>query len=337
MSSQRKTVTMGDVARHAGVGTITVSRALRTPSKVSPQTLERVRAAVSALGYVLDETAAALSSQRSRVAGALVSTLDQPVFASTIRGLNEGLRVGGQQLLLATTDYQPEAEADLISTLLGRRPEALVLTSSDHTESSLAMLRASNVPTVELWELPQDPICAAVGFSNRDAGRAMTRHLFESGRRAIAFLGVDRAGDTRGQLRRAGYEEALTGQQPPRVMVQPVGVDQSGPDHGAQGFAELRRRWPEVDAVVCVSDAVALGAWCEAQRQGVDVPRTLAISGFGDYDFAGASGIGLTTVRIDGEKIGRKAAELICRAADGADISGQRVDLGFDLVLRTTG
>ena len=132
MNDVRKWVTMGDVARHAGVGKITVSRALRTPSKVSPGTLEKVQKAVAELGYVRDETAGALSSQRSRIVGALVSTLEQPVFASTIRGLSEGLAEGGVQLLLGTTQYEPETEAALVSALLGRRPDALILTSSEH-------------------------------------------------------------------------------------------------------------------------------------------------------------------------------------------------------------
>lgn len=336
MATQRKSVTMGDVARHAGVGKITVSRALRTPGKVSPQTLERIETAVAELGYVLDETAAALSSQRSRIVGALVSTLEQPVFANTIRGLNDGLSEGGLQLLLASTQYLPETEAGLISTLLGRRPEALVLTSSEHTEASRNRLIAADIPTVEIWELPEHPICAAVGFSNREAGREITRHLIESGRREIAFVGVDRPGDTRARLRLAGYHDVIAGHQPARVLFQPAEAGMTGPDFGARGLGELRRRWPEVDAVVCVSDALAIGAWSEAMRLGLSVPESLAITGFGDFDYAGGSGIGLSTIRIDGDKIGRAAADLICHASEGGNIIGKRIDLGFELIRRAT-
>lgn len=337
MVLQQKTVTMSDVARHAGVGKITVSRALRTPGKVSPETLKRIKAAVAELGYVLDETAAALSSQRSRTVGALVSTLEQPVFSSTIRGLNEGLRSANLQLLLATTRYQPETEAELIPTLLGRRPEALVLTSSNHTKAARDLLSASDTPTVELWELPESPICAAVGFSNRDAARTITRHLIDTGRRNIAYLCTDRPEDTRAKLRHQGYLDAIATTQQQRALFVPVTADETGADQGAKGFLEIRNRWPDTDAIVCVSDALGLGAWCEAMRQGARVPGDIAITGFGDFDYTGASGIGLTTVHIDGEKIGQTAADLICQSSDGADIRGQRIDIGFSLVRRTTG
>ncbi|WP_420325815.1 LacI family DNA-binding transcriptional regulator [Mameliella sp.] len=332
----RKWVTMGDVARAAGVGKITVSRALRTPSKVSADTLEKVQKAVMELGYVRDETAGALSSQRSRVVGALVSTLEQPVFASTIRGLEEGLSAGGLQLLLGSTRYQPEKEALMVSTLLGRRPDALVLTSSDHTEDTRRLLRAAGLPVIELWELPETPIHAAVGFSNRAAGRDMTRHLIASGRRAPVFLRTERASDTRADMREKGYRDALDGRQA-RSLAVPPQEGRSGPDYGAEGLAQIMARWPETDAVVCVSDALAVGALCEARRRGIDVPGALAVTGFGDIDVAGASALDLTTVCIDGAAIGREAARLTLAACDGEDIRGTRIDLGYQLIRRATG
>ena len=322
-------VTMADVGRHAGVGAITVSRALRTPAKVSAETLARVQAAVAELGYVLDETAGALSSQRSRIVGAVVSTLEQTVFASTIRGLSEGLRAGGMQLLLGATQYEPETEAGLISTLLGRRPEALVLTSSDHTQAAGDLLRKARVPVLELWELPERPIHTAIGFSNRDAGRAIARHLWATGRRRAAFLGVARPGDTRGALRMQGYRDVWGAQA--RVVMLPPDRGEVGPDYGAAGLAEVLTRWPDTDAVVCVSDALALGTWCEAMRRGLAIPGDLAVTGFGDFDIAGDAGLGLTTVRIDGAAIGRAAARLILEGGPP-----QRIDLGFQVVRRAS-
>lgn len=336
MRDQRRWVTMGDVARAAGVGKITVSRALRTPSKVSPETLEKVQKAVMDLGYVRDETAGALSSQRSRVVGALVSTLEQPVFATTIRGLEEGLSAGGLQLLLGSTRYEPGKEALMVSTLLGRRPDALILTSTEHTEATRRLLDNAAIPVIELWELPDRPIFAAVGFSNRAAGFDMARHLIASGRRRLAFLRTRRTADTRADLRQKGYLDALGGRYP-RILDIPTGNDLSGPDYGARGMAQILERWPDTDAVVCVSDALAVGALCEARRRGLDVPRDLAVTGFGDIDVAGDAALALTTIRIDGEAIGREAARLTLAATSGGEVKGQRIDLGYTLMRRATG
>ena len=115
MNNTKKAVTMIDVARDAGVGTMTVSRALREPSKVTPETRQAVMTSVMKLGYVIDATAAALSSKRTRIVGAVISTLDQSIFAETIRGLTNGLQASGQQLLVATTDYDKDKESELIS------------------------------------------------------------------------------------------------------------------------------------------------------------------------------------------------------------------------------
>ncbi|EPX78684.1 LacI family DNA-binding transcriptional regulator [Salipiger mucosus] len=333
MGETRKWVTMGDVAARAGVGKITVSRALRTPSKVSPATLEKVRAAVAELGYVLDETAGALSSQRSRIVGALVSTLEDSVFASTVRGLTEGLSEGGLQLLLSATQYDPETEAALIPTILGRRPEALVLTSADHTPAARDMLNRAGIPVLELWELPDHPVHTAVGFSNRAAGAAITRHLVETGRRNIVFLKVDRTHDARGALRMAGFLNESAGLPGSQTHHVPEAPGATAPDYGAQGLREILERLPETDAVICTSDIIASGVLCEAQRMGLEVPGRLAIAGFGDFDISGDSGLALTTLKIDGYAIGRRAAELIL--APGA-MEPLRIDMGFTLVRRAT-
>lgn len=332
---QKKWVTMGDVARAAGVGKITVSRALSTPAKVSPETREKVAAAVAELGYVRDDTAGALSSQRSRMVGAVVSTLDQPTFASTIRGLSEGLATGGLHLLLGTTQYAPETEAALVSTLMGRRPDALILTSSEHTDETRTLLTRAGLPVIELWELPETPIFAAVGFSNRAAGRAVTEHLVETGRRAIAFLSTDRPHDTRAVMRAEGYAEALPGHAP-RILRLPPQDGMTGPEYGARGLARVLECWPDTDAVVCVSDALGLGAFCEAGRRGIAVPEALAITGFGDVDDVGEAGIGLTTIRIDGHAIGLKAAELTLAATSGTPLPERRIDMGFTLARRAS-
>ncbi|WP_168222922.1 LacI family DNA-binding transcriptional regulator [Oceanicola sp. D3] len=329
----KKWVTMGDVARAAGVGKITVSRALSTPQKVSAETREKVEAAVAALGYVRDDTAGALSSQRSKMVGAVVSTLDQPVFASTIRGLSEGLAPEGMQLLLGTAQYAPETEAGLVATLMGRRPDAMVVTSSEHTEGTRTLL--SRLPTVELWELPEKPIFAAVGFSNRAAGRAMTEHLVQTGRRAIAMLSTERPGDTRAQLRAEGYAEAVPGHAPRLLKLTPE-PGQTGPDLGAIGLEWILEKWPDTDAVLCASDALGLGAFCEAGRRGLSVPQRLAITGFGDVEDVGDAGIGLTTIRIDGAAIGRKAAQLLLAATTGQALPETRIDMGFTLTRRAS-
>jgi len=332
---------MQDVAKASGVSTITVSRVLRTPDKVKAATRARVQAAVQALGYVPDQVAGSLSSRESRLVAALVSTLAGSIFASTVDGLAQSLREADHQLLLGTTEYSTASEQALIATALSRRPDGIVLTSGEHTPAARAMLANAGIPVVEVWELPEDPVDMAVGFSNLEAGRAMTRHLHATGRRRIGFVGGGRPaggseGDRRGRLRRQGYEVALAELDlgPPRVVAEPAGG--SMVERGARDLAALLERWPDTDAVFCSSDPVALGAVSEARRRDIAVPDRLAVAGFGDFELAGDSGLGLTTVSIPGHAIGAEAGRMLLAAKRGEPVAPRILDLGFAIVGRAT-
>ncbi|MEM7319654.1 MAG: LacI family DNA-binding transcriptional regulator, partial [Pseudomonadota bacterium] len=332
---KQKWVTMQDVARRARVGKITVSRVIRTPEKVATTTRERVQAAIQDLGYVPDETAGALSSSRSRVIGALVSTLSDSVFASTIDGLSRTLRRSGYELLLTNTDYDPEIEEEALRTLLGRRPDGLVLTSTSHTEAMHRLIRASNVPVVEIWQMPRDPIDYVVGFSNYNAGLRITQYLIEKSYRKIAFIGGDRQHDIRGQRRAEGYADALRQAglgQPLLTLGSPV--DMPDVAFGAASLNRALESWPDLDAVVCVSDPVAMGVICEANRRQLAIPDRLAVTGFGGLQLTYASALNLTSVEFPGEEIGVRAAEILLEPDDHQD--NKVHDLGFRLAIRAT-
>lgn len=315
---------------------MTVSRVLRTPDKVSRETSERVETAIRQLGYVRDEAAGALASRRSRIVAALVSTLGGSVFASTVDGLSQTLREAGYQLLLATTNYTPEIEADFIAAILARRPDGLVLTSTEHTAAGNRLLRGAGIPIVELWELPKKPIDSAVGFSNRAAGRAITEFLAAIGRKRIGFIGRSSPSDTRGQLRRVGYEDALSllGRTPRAVTPDGLGTDD--PRAGAVGLTEILAQWKDTDAVFCSSDSVALGALSEARRRGIAVPNDIAIAGFGDFEMASEHGLALTTVRVPGFAIGAEAAQVILQRGETKGSGKRVIDLGFQIIRRVT-
>jgi len=330
---------MEEVAARAGVGKITVSRVIRTPDKVAPKTRARVQDAIRDLGYVPDRTAGALSSMRSGVVGALVSTLADSVFASTVDGLSRTLREAGHELLLTSTDYDPDIEQEAVRTLLGRRPDGLVLTSTGHTGSLRRMLDVARVPVVEVWQMPRRPIGHVVGFSNLEAGRALTEYLIGTGRRAIAFLGVARPHDDRGRRRAEGYAAALTaaGLGAPRLVPWGDGGLDGGlanAEAGVRALEQARSRWPDLDAVICVSDPVALGVMCEARRLGLAVPGDLAVAGFGGLEMSAPAAMNLTTVAFPGEEIGSRAAEILLHPQDYP--TPQVIDLGFSLVRRAT-
>lgn len=336
MRQQKKWVTMGDVAKRAGVGKITVSRAFRSPEKVHATTLQKISDAADELGYVLDETAGALSSKRTRTVCAVVSTLDQSIFSSTVDGLNDGLSQSGMHLFLGTAGYNSKTEEALLRTFMGRRPDAVVLTNSLHTDKTKNDLLRSNIPVFELWELPDDPIYAAVGFSNFQAGRDITDYLKQKNKRRISFIRIHYQDERRSRLRMEGYCAAIQGIHSPRCIELDYVIGTSAAEFGAQALSRIIEKWPDTDAVVCANDSLALGVWCEAMRRGISIPHKLALTGFGDFEVAGTAALGLTTVHIDGYGMGKATANLIRDYCGGRRDLPEITDIGYRIIERAS-
>lgn len=332
--------TMADVARHAGVSAMTVSRALRKDSVISAKTRQRIMAAVEELGYVLDQTAGTFPSKRSGFVAALVPSLNNSNFADTARGITEAIDGSGLQLLLGYTNYSMEKEEGLIESMLMRRPEGLILTGGRHTERARRRLVQAGIPIVETWDLPPDPIEHVVGFSNADSMAALVYHMHERGYRRIGFIGGTSNRDTRGADRRVGYARALEelGLNPGRVISfgqPPISMEQGG-----EALAQMLIRWPDTDAVVCVSDLSAFGALMECTRRSWAVPGRVALGGFGDFEVARAAYPRLTTVAVDAYDIGRNAGELLLRAItarrEKRAVPAEVVTMPFTVVQRET-
>src|SRR3982074_1285082 len=181
--------TLSAVAKLAGVSPITVSRVVRLPDLVAPETRERVAAAMRELGYVPNQLAVRLGGARTRSIGVLVPTIANSIFADTVQGLSDELEPLGYAVILAQSRYDAAREDHMLSALLSRRPEAIIMVGSPATDDGARLLRRAGIPIVETWELPPEPIDAVAGFNNYEAGVAVAKHLVAQGRQNLAFIG----------------------------------------------------------------------------------------------------------------------------------------------------
>ncbi|TKW74249.1 MAG: LacI family transcriptional regulator [Bradyrhizobium icense] len=169
--------TLSEVAKRAGVSSITVSRVLRTPDRVAPDTRARIEKIMREVGYVPNLVAGALASAKTNSVGVLVPTIANSIFADTVQGLSETLEPRGFSVILAQSRYDDAREDRMLAALLSRRPEAIIMVGSPATEDGNRLLRHARIPIVETWELPPNPIDAVAGFDNYQAGVAVARHL----------------------------------------------------------------------------------------------------------------------------------------------------------------
>ena len=327
-------VTMATVGRLAGVSQVTVSRALSDPSKVSADTLARIRKAIDITGFVPNALAGALASRRSGLVAAVVPSITNIVYSAMLQTFTSDLRASGYQILLAESGFDPAQEEALIRTLLGRRPDAMLLTGIHHNAQSRRMLLGASIPVVEVWDITESPIDHCVGFSHVEAGRAVARYAVEAGYRRFATVS---AGDERARRRRDAFSaeiRALAG-------VDPVAVDYPGParlGHGRTAMARLLERGDmEQGVAFCSSDLLAHGMLIEAQARGVDVPGRIGVIGFGDQDFAAEVVPALTTVKVDRAELGRDAAQVVLARLSGGPEPPAVRDVGFTLVRRQSG
>lgn len=321
-------VTLHDVARVAGVSLITASRALSNPAVVSKATIERVQRAVEATGYVPNRLAGGLKSRRSMTVAALVPVISVPQFLPTVQTLTETLDAAGYQLLLGQTGYDRARERALLETMVGRRVDAIVVAGLLEPQGWGERLRRLHIPVVETWDLTDRPVDLLVGFSHLKVGSAVAGYFLSRGWRHV---GVATADDQRAMQRRAGFASAV-GREVPTAVVQAPSTVRAG----RTALAELLRQEPALEAVHCSSDALAAGVLIEARARGIAVPGRLAVCGFGDADFAECQEPSLTTVRIAGAEIGRRAAEMVIARGQGREVAERTVDVGFSIVERAS-
>jgi LacI family transcriptional regulator, gluconate utilization system Gnt-I transcriptional repressor len=334
MTPPRKAPTMADVASLAGVSPMTVSRAFKTDSSVSETTRAAILAAADSLGYVFDSTASTLRSQKTGFVAVTIPSINNANFADTLRGLTDGLKAQGLQILLGYTDYDMAEEETLIAQFLRRRPEAIVVTGGKHTPRARRLLENAGIPVVETWDLPETAIGHVVGFSNAQAVAGMVDHLVGRGITRIAFIGGDASRDTRGADRRRGFVAAMQAHGLDATRLIAAGPPPISMREGADAMGRLLDTLPDTQAVICVSDLSAFGALTACQRRGVGVPDQMSIAGFGNYEIADVAVPTLTTINPFPHDIGLRAAALITDVLANPDTVRQTIRITPELLIR---
>ena len=177
-----------------------------------------------------------------------------------------------------------------------------------------------NCPVTQIMEIGDSPVDMMVGFSHYDAGFAAISHILDQGYRRVGFLGARM--DPRVQRRFEGYRDAMKAASlfdPNLVITTSVPTTVT---LGGTLFADLLAKAPEIDAVFCVNDDLALGVLFECQRRQISVPRDLAIVGFNDLEFMESAVPSLTSVRTNRYEMGRHAVTHVDRRDRGPSPAG---------------
>lgn len=308
--SQKKRVTIKDVAQAAGVSTQTVSRVVNNRQGVLPDTERRVSQAIEALGYSPNIIARSLSQGRSHILGVVGFGLAYYGPTNLLTGIEQkSSELGFSTLLTIIETIDSEAIARIFDNLQARRVDGIIWAVPDNARSSQIVSKRTAAASVPILLLNTDPDESrpTVRMDSVEGGRLATSHLLAQGYRRVGIIsGPQEWWEARQRIR--GWRAALQagGASADDCLIE------EGDWSAASGDAALEalvQRCPDIDAVFVSNDQMALGALQAARRLGIQVPGQLGIVGFDDIPEAAYFFPSLTTVRQDLRALGGLAVQ----------------------------
>jgi len=323
--------TIKDIARMAGVSVSTVSRVINRTGLVAPAKRIAVQEILDRINYIPNNAARSLVKRRSMTVGLIVPTLGNPIFAPTIAGVEGVLDAAGYGLLISCSDRDPKKELDQAKMMIERGVEGIILTGSYRHPDLLPLMAQRRIAVVS----QDDPIGGEGLFSIAmpDAA-AMARAidaLAQAGHRRIGIVTgptettrpiADRVAGARARIAELGLDLPETG------VVETEGYEAEAARAATRRLLEAM---PDLTAIACTGDILALGVIAECQRLGRRVPRDVSVTGCGDTIMAQYVDPKLSTVRLDFHRLGELSARKLL-ATLGALEDDVAVDLDLSYV-----
>lgn len=326
-------VTIKDIAEHAGVSIATVSYVINESRPVSPELTERVLNAVEELGYSPNEIARSLRLKQTNTIGLLIPDNSNPFFSEIAKGVEDAGFESGYNVILCNSNWKIEREIAYLELLRSRRVDGVIYHTTATDIDQIIPLVERGIPVVVLFREVQDLRVDSIRIDNHHAGYIATRHLIELGHRQIAC--VKPASDERPSgLRVEGFKDAL----------KESGVDWqeslivSGDNRiegGMTAAGLLLESGGEFTALFAGNDAMAIGAMRAFREKGILVPGDISIVGVDDIQLASFTEPPLTTVAQPKYDAGRLAVELLLKRLDsGTDRGPEELILDLELIQR---
>ncbi|MDE0545073.1 LacI family DNA-binding transcriptional regulator [Microbacterium sp. C7(2022)] len=330
-------VSIDEVARHAGVSTATVSRALSGRGNVSAPTRARVEAAASHLGYVVSASASSLASGRMRNVGVLVPFLDRWFFSTVLSGIASALMRRGYDITLYNLTSDRAERRQVFETFLRRqRVDGIVAISIELDDAETTLLRGLGLPVIAIGG--PNPHLTTLTVDDSAVARLATEHLLSLGHRDIAHIGANPEFDIDFHVptqRRLGFEHALrdAGLAPQASLYEPADFTIEGGFRAAKQLLGTPGVRPT--AIFAASDEMAIGAILAARELGYRVPDDLSIVGIDGHELG--EFFRLTTVDQFPLGQGERAAEALVsdlETTDATPVPHEPGQLPYELIVR---
>jgi len=322
-------VTMRNVARRAGVSIKTVSRVVNEQREVSEGTRKKVLATIEDLGYRPNVLARGLVSGRTLSVGLIIPQITDPFFPEVVLGVEDVAHQRGYSVFLCNASEDPQQELDYVELLAAKQVDGFILCGSRLDSKQLSRV-ASRYPVSTLTSRTPSGV-AVVSIPGEQGLYDLTYHLVRLGHQAVGYVGwasPDRDSRLRG-YRRAMQENGIA------VCDAWIGrVVSNAIDDGHYAAQQVLMRAPELTAIACYNDLVAIGVLKACAAMGRRVPQDVAVVGFDDIPLASLVSPTLTTVRVPRYSLGKMVMQLLLRVMEAEGAHQERLVVDTELVVR---
>ncbi|MGD8230611.1 LacI family DNA-binding transcriptional regulator [Vibrio sp. TRT 1302] len=323
-----------DVAKLAGVSKSTVSRVINNEYGVKKATKVKVMKAVEEVGYVVNQVAKDLKSQKTNLVGVIVPRVSSNATAQGVDGLSRIFEQAGKQVLLASTQQSGDKEIEYIQLFNQKRVEGIVLYAT-HIDQQLVMaINQSKSPVVlvgqdgSLFNIP------SVVHDDLRVGFEAGNRLLAAGCKNIGFIGVPDTDLAVDKLRSEGLKQALAMSQANELLFHCHG--EFSIESGYANMKQLIHEYPTMDGVFCATDRIAVGAIKALKEADIDVGKEVKVLGVGNDELGYINSPSLSTFNYAFDKAGESGAKMLLELIDGAPQVMSKVVLTFQNISRDT-
>jgi LacI family transcriptional regulator len=325
--------TIHEVAKRAGVGSITVSRVINHSGYVSPETRERVEKAVADLGYVPNTLARSLRSRRTNTVGLMVTDITNPFFTTLARGVEDAANEAGYTVIFCNTDESAVKEDKYLNVLLQKQVDGLLLVPTQSRVNTIQQIQKHGTPVVVIDRRIPAVDVDTVRCDSVDGAYQLTRYLVSLGHRQIAVMsgavGVSTADD-----RVAGYRKALEEARIP-VCENNIFRGDFTMDSGYSMTQQAIHLALRPTALIAANNFITIGAMKALQEVEMEVPEDIALVGFDDLPPAMVTFPFFTVASQPAYQMGTRAMQLLVQRLEGKAMGPcQEIILPTQLIIR---
>lgn len=333
MSTNKKKVTITDVAKAANVSVATVSRILNNRDgkiKISEKTKQRVLTTANELGYQLNPFAASLRTNRTGVIGAIIRDISDPFLVKIAKGVHRAAQSKGIELFLANTDYQRETAHHQLHLMVNHWFDGLIILDNLSKEDPfIQMIQQRNVPFVSITGENNSALKPVVHTDDIKGVQMALDHLMALGHQRIGYIGSDLAG-VKGRL---NYFQDYMHEKNLDINGAYIQAHASSRTDISSFIEKVIQLEQSPTALFCATDVLAIKVINIASQFGLRVPRDLSIIGFDDIDEASEYYPALTTIKQPSQQLSSQAVDLLMDIINGQE-NEREVIIEPELIVR---